>query len=155
MGSCKKGVTPLLTHWRYVFLALTQRYLARAWVAMSIQVESTTHNAYPGTVFAFKTPSYPHQNQSWNNRTKHTWYVNWVFTTGDHLQAYLKSYNGWHDLTRDIGIWTIGKDMKLWMFEKYGDNGIKNNVNHNIQPCLMKQVIKLIICVDIQELLIL
>ena len=26
MGYCKKGVTPLLTHWSYVFLALTHRY---------------------------------------------------------------------------------------------------------------------------------
>ena len=27
MRWCKKGVTPLLTHWGYVFLALTHRYL--------------------------------------------------------------------------------------------------------------------------------
>ena len=26
MGECKKEVTPLLTHWSYVFLALTHRY---------------------------------------------------------------------------------------------------------------------------------
>ena len=26
MGLCKKDVTPLLTHWSYVFLALTHRY---------------------------------------------------------------------------------------------------------------------------------
>ena len=26
MGYCKKDVTPLLTHWSYVFLALTHRY---------------------------------------------------------------------------------------------------------------------------------
>ena len=26
MGQCKKNVTPLLTHWSYVFLALTHRY---------------------------------------------------------------------------------------------------------------------------------
>ena len=27
MGWCKKDVTPLLTHWSYVFLALTHRYV--------------------------------------------------------------------------------------------------------------------------------
>ena len=27
MGQCKKDVTPLLTHWSYVFLALTHRYI--------------------------------------------------------------------------------------------------------------------------------
>ena len=27
MGKCKKDVTPLLTHWSYVFLALTHRYV--------------------------------------------------------------------------------------------------------------------------------
>ena len=27
MGQCKKDVTPLLTHWSYVFLALTHRYV--------------------------------------------------------------------------------------------------------------------------------
>ena len=26
MGQCKRGVTPLLTHWSYVLLALTHRY---------------------------------------------------------------------------------------------------------------------------------
>ena len=26
MGLCKKDVTPLLTHWSYIFLALTHRY---------------------------------------------------------------------------------------------------------------------------------
>ena len=26
MGKCKKDVTPLLTHWSYIFLALTHRY---------------------------------------------------------------------------------------------------------------------------------
>ena len=26
MGQCKKDVTPLLTHWRYIFLALTYLY---------------------------------------------------------------------------------------------------------------------------------
>ena len=26
MGLCKKDITPLLTHWSYVFLALTHRY---------------------------------------------------------------------------------------------------------------------------------
>ena len=30
MGQCKKDVTPLLTQWSYVFLALTHRYKAQA-----------------------------------------------------------------------------------------------------------------------------
>ena len=29
MGWCKKDVTPLLTHWSYVFLALTHRYVVK------------------------------------------------------------------------------------------------------------------------------
>ena len=28
MGHCKKDVTPLLTHWSYVFLAITHRYVS-------------------------------------------------------------------------------------------------------------------------------
>ena len=27
MGQCKKDITPLLTHWSYIFLALTHRYM--------------------------------------------------------------------------------------------------------------------------------
>ena len=29
MGQCKKDVTPLLTHWSYIFLALTHRYVVQ------------------------------------------------------------------------------------------------------------------------------
>ena len=34
MGWCNKDVTPLLTHWSYVFLALTHRYIHRQYIWM-------------------------------------------------------------------------------------------------------------------------
>ena len=37
MGWCKKDVTPLLTHWRYIFLALTHQYIMRRfWTTLLI-----------------------------------------------------------------------------------------------------------------------
>ena len=43
MGQCKKDITPLLTHWSNVFLALTHRY----WIAWKkTGYVSTSHIAY-------------------------------------------------------------------------------------------------------------
>ena len=36
MGSCKKDLTPLLTHWSYISLALSHRYVAKASVISSL-----------------------------------------------------------------------------------------------------------------------
>ena len=36
MGWCKKDVTPLLTHWSYVFLALAHRYTELRWQKQNI-----------------------------------------------------------------------------------------------------------------------
>ena len=35
MDQCKKNVTPLLTHWRYVFLELTHRYSQYQWLLVT------------------------------------------------------------------------------------------------------------------------
>ena len=39
MGKCKKDVAPLLTHWSYVFLALTHQFVAFIWEQFHKQQE--------------------------------------------------------------------------------------------------------------------
>ena len=49
MGQCKNDITPLLTHWKYLFLALTHRYVTWSWhsfcLQMSLHITMLTHFA--------------------------------------------------------------------------------------------------------------
>ena len=37
MGQCKKDITPLLTHWSYVFLALTHQYVKYTMIPSNVK----------------------------------------------------------------------------------------------------------------------
>ena len=43
MGQCKKDVTPLLTHWSYVFLALTHRFDSGCIISSSEFIRNIIH----------------------------------------------------------------------------------------------------------------
>ena len=57
MGSCKKDVTPLLTHWSYVFLAQTHRSLFGGTAAFPIMTYFLNHTKRP-MVFSCDWPCY-------------------------------------------------------------------------------------------------
>ena len=71
MGSCKKDVTPLLTHWSYVFLALTHRYDFISATALVLPISPM--------LFASWQPHIGFNNAFWHSTNDRPWQLLWNF----------------------------------------------------------------------------
>ena len=73
IGQCKKDVTPLLTHWSYVFLALTHRFIH---VTDKIEIQVPTFSVLGPGPFNRKNMVFLiwKTTMLWNKKQDHSWF---------------------------------------------------------------------------------